>query len=256
MRFWMALMVVLATVMGSAAAQQQPAGPEAPEGPRVREYRPRPAANSTGGTITIPADTKVPLVLKQPISTKNARVGDGVYAQTNFPITQNDRVVIPVGTYVQGVITNIKRAGRVKGRAEVQFHFTSMIFRNGYTVSLPGSVEAVPGAENSKTTGPEGTVQHEGEKGKDIGQVAGTAATGAAIGGIAAQSAKGAGIGAGVGGAAGLALAMLTRGGDVRLENGTSVEMVISRPITLDENRLPRVGPVGPVMIDESRFSR
>jgi type IV secretion system protein VirB10 len=232
--------LILLSASAVAVTQQQPGA----NGPALGPARGSAAlAKSSAGAVpdeevTVPAGIKIPLVLKQAISTKNVRPGDAVYAQTNFPVTQDGRVLIPPGTYVQGVIASVKRAGRVKGRAEVLFHFTTLIFPNGYTVSMPGSVERVPDAEHAHMKGTEGTVQQEGEKGKDVGQIAGTAATGAAIGAIATQGAKGAGIGAGIGGATGLAIAMLTRHNDVRLESGTAVEMVLSRPITLDPGRV------------------
>jgi hypothetical protein len=53
----------------------------------------------------IPAGTKVLLTLKQVISTKNAREGDPVYAETAFPFVTNDRILIPAGTYIQGKIS-------------------------------------------------------------------------------------------------------------------------------------------------------
>jgi hypothetical protein len=49
---------------------------------------------------------------------------------------------------------------------------------------------------------------------------------------------KGAGIGAGVGGVAGIAIAMLSRGADVRLELGTSIEMEIQRDVPVDASRI------------------
>ena len=85
-------------------------------------------ASAAAPTIVVPAGTKVPLVLKNAVSTKSARPGDAVYLQTTFPITQNNRIVIPAGAYVQGVINRVQHAGRVKGKAEVQMHFTTMIF--------------------------------------------------------------------------------------------------------------------------------
>jgi type IV secretion system protein VirB10 len=237
------VMVGLLGAALGAFAQREPEGPVQPLDLRVRET-PAPISASAGAVsvrqITVATGTKIPLVLRQAISTKNARVGDAVYAETNFPVVQDDRTVIPAGTYVQGVISEIKKPGRIKGRAEVLFHFTTLVFPSGYTVQMPGSVENVPGAEHSRVKGPEGTVQQDGEKGKEIGTVASTAATGAGIGGLATQSGKGAGIGAGLGGATGLAIAMLTHGSDVRLERGTSVEMVLSRPLTLDQAKLPR----------------
>lgn len=197
------------------------------------------AAESSHGKLLVPAGTRVPVVLKNAISTKSARVGDSVYAQTSFPIAVNNRMVIPAGTYVQGRIAEVKRAGRVKGRAEVLFHFTSMVFPSGYTVSLPGSVDS-SGSDTSRVKDKEGTIEHEGEKGKDAGTVAKTAGEGAAIGSIADRSVKGAAIGGGLGAATGLAIGMLTRGSDIRLEPGTTVEMTLQRDLLLDETRVRR----------------
>jgi hypothetical protein len=195
------------------------------------------SSSKEGKTIIVPAGTKVPLVLKHALTTKSARVGDGVYLQSNFPITIDNAIVIPPGTYVQGVIDEIKRPGRIKGRAQVLFHFTTLIFPNGYTVSIPGSVESVPGMETSQMKDKEGTVQSSGQKGEDAATVGGAAATGGLIGGLS-HGAKGLGIGSGIGAAAGLATVLLTRGNDVRLESGTMVEMVFNRALNLDRARL------------------
>lgn len=200
---------------------------------------PAEAAKTTPGTeLTIPAGTKVPVALKHAISTKSAREGDPIYAETTFPVVQDNRVLIPANTYVQGRISNIKRPGRIKGRAEVLIHFTTMIYPSGYTVLLPGAVENVPGAEKTAMKGEEGTIQQSGEKAKDVGTVASTASTGAVIGGLS-QGGKGALIGAAAGGVVGTAIALLTRGNDVRLESGTTLEMVIQRPIPVDASRVP-----------------
>ncbi len=191
-----------------------------------------------GKQVMIPAGTKVPLVLKHAISTKGAQEGDPVYAETNFPVVLNDHVLIPAGTYVQGKITHVQRAGRIKGRAEVQMHFTTLIYPSGYTVMLPGSLENVPGADKTKMKGEEGTIQQDGQTGEKIGTVASTAGTGAVIGGLS-RGGKGALVGGGIGGAVGTAIALLTRGNDVKLESGTTVEMVIQREVALDGSRIP-----------------
>ena len=116
--------------------------------------------------LTIPSGTKVPLALKQAVSTKNAREGDAVYAVTTFPVVINDRIVIPAGTYVQGRISSVKRGGRVKGRAEVLMHFSTLIYPSGYTVVLPGAVENVPGAEKTSMKDEEGTIRQDSQTGR------------------------------------------------------------------------------------------
>jgi hypothetical protein len=198
----------------------------------VAQVPPEPKATPST-ELMIPAGTKVPVALKHAISTKGAREGDPIYAETTFPVVLNDRVLIPANTYVQGRISNIKRPGRIKGRAEVLIHFTTMIYPSGYTVLLPGAIENVPGAENTNMKGEEGTIQQSGSKAKDVGTVASTV-----IGGLS-QGGKGALVGAAAGGVVGTAIALLTRGNDVRLESGTTLEMVIQRSIPVDSSRVP-----------------
>ena len=217
-----------------AVAQQQNVAPAAPgptsaTGPAVVD-----------GKIIVPSGTQIPLVLRQAISTKNARVGDAVYAETSFPITLNDRILIPAGTYVQGRITDVKRGGRVKGKAQLLMHFTTLVFPTGYTAMLPGAVENMPGAEKTHMKGDEGKVEQDSSKAKDAASVATAASTGAMIGGLADQSAKGVGIGALAGGVAGLGYALLTRGPDVMLPVGTSVQMVLQRDLQLQDAKLAR----------------
>ena len=117
-------------------------------------------------TMVIPAGTKVPLALKQAISTKSAKEGDPVYAETTFPFVVDNRIIIPAGTYVQGRISHVQRPGRVKGRAELLMHFTSMIYPSGYTVVLPGSVDNMPGADKTSMKDSEGTIRQDGQKAK------------------------------------------------------------------------------------------
>jgi hypothetical protein len=188
--------------------------------------------------LMIPAGTKVPIALKHAISTKSSREGQSVYAETTFPVVLNSRVLIPAGTYVQGKISHVQRAGHVKGRAEVLMHFTTLIYPSGYTVVLPGSVENVPGADKTSMKDDEGTIRQDSQTGEKVGTVATAAGTGAVIGGLS-HGAKGGLIGAGVGGAVGSAIAMLSRGNDVKLDAGTTLEMVIQREVPLDGSRIP-----------------
>jgi len=189
----------------------------------------------------IPAGSKIPLTLTQAISTKNAREGDAVYAQTVFPFVLNSRVLVPAGTYIQGRISHVERAGRVKGRAELLVHFTSLIYPSGYTVMLPASVENTPGAEHKGVKDKEGTIQEDKDTGKRVEDAAKGGAIGtmggATAGGLATGGLNGARVGAGLGAAAGIAWALLRHGPDVRLEVGTSIEMEIQRDIRVDTSR-------------------
>ncbi len=130
----------------------------------------------------------------------------------------------------------------MKGRAEVLIHFTTLIYPSGYTVLLPGAVENVPGAEKTSIKDSEGTIRQDRQTGEKVGKAAEQGAeggmAGAVIGGLSSGSGTGAGVGAGIGGLTGIAIALLTRGADVRLDAGTTVQMVIQRDVPLDPTRI------------------
>ncbi|MGE5113624.1 MAG: hypothetical protein ACM3JB_22400 [Acidobacteriaceae bacterium] len=193
--------------------------------------------------LVVPAGTKIPVQLRQGVSTRNAQPGDPIYGQTTFPVVINGQVMIPGGTYVQGVVDSVKRAGRIKGTAELAFHITTLVFPNGYTLDMAAAIDQVPGDENSRMKEP-GTVQHDPEKGKDLERVGRGAAEGGAIGSIAGVAASPTLRGYGVGGLAGIAagsmIAVMARGSDVRFEPGTVVDVVLNRAIGIDPQKVMR----------------
>ncbi|MGA7927872.1 MAG: hypothetical protein WCA20_18030 [Candidatus Sulfotelmatobacter sp.] len=243
MRGLLTVLLISGIALGQAADVQKPDSAAASSAPAAAVApSPATAAASDPKVITIPAGTKIPLSLAQAISTKNARSGDAVYATTAFPFVMNDHVVVPAGSYIQGTIANVERAGHGHGRAEILMHFTSIIFPSGYTVMLPASVENTPGAGDKSVKDSEGTIQQDKDTGKRIedaakGGVYGTIG-GATAGGVATGGLNGARVGAGAGAAAGIAWALLKRGNDVKLDVGTSIEMEIQRPITVDATRI------------------
>src|SRR5947209_1270907 len=183
--------------------------------------------------ITVPAGTEVPLILRSAIDTKNTRIGDGVYCQTAFPVVVDNTIVIPAGTYVKGEVVKAQRAGKIKGRAEILFKFNTLIFPSGYTVEIPGTIHHDSGSASSSVDD-EGKITADPQKGKDAGTVAKGTGIGAAGGGIITGSRTGVLGGAGIGALAGLATVFATRGQDVRIEPGTSLKMLLQRPLTVD----------------------
>jgi type IV secretion system protein VirB10 len=192
----------------------------------------------------VPAGTKVLLQLRSAINTKSARPGDGVYLASVFPVVVGNRVMIPTGVYVQGVVDRVQRGGRIRGKAQLDMHFTTMIFPNGSVVEIPGVVDSVPGAkEQNVKNGGEGTIEQNGDKGRHAGQTAEIALpTGAGVGTIGG-AASGHPIEGGLAGlGAGLAtvgvVSLFTRNADVDIPAGTQVEMVLQRPLKLEEANL------------------
>src|ERR1700678_3948946 len=207
---------------------------------------PQPAA---APTYTVPAGTKILLSLKNGINTKTAQQGDGVYLVSSFPVVGNSRVMVPVGVYVQGVVDRVQRPGRVKGRAQLDLHFTTMIFPNGQVVEVPGVLNSLPGSDGPKVKGNEGTVEQAGNKGRDVGNVLKGAAIGAEAGaiggGINGNYGKGIGYGSLAGAAAGTIYTLFTRGNEIVIPPGTSVEMVLQRPLVLQQSQLAGIDETG-----------
>jgi len=242
----MRMFFTLLLVSGMAWAQTPEAPPAnapvaAPVTQSATPFVERSAAPLDPNAAVIPAGTKVPLLLKQAISTKNAREGDPVYAETAFPFVVNDRILIPAGTYIQGRIMHSEHAGRSKKRAEILIHFTSMIYPSGYTVVLPGSIENTPGADDKSVKDSEGTITQDKDTGKRVEDAAkGAAVAGSvgSIGGLAAGGLNGARYGGLAGIAGGVAWALLKHGPEVKLEVGTSIEMEIQRDVKVDATRI------------------
>jgi hypothetical protein len=232
----------------AATADQQVAIPEGmPVAPPPEAVQIPPAAPAKR-TFTVPAGTKVLLQLRSAVNTKSAKPGDGLYLASTFPVVVGTRVLIPAGVYVQGVVDSVVRPGRVKGRAQLNLHFSSIIFPNGTVVEIPGIINSLPGAHD-RNVDAEGKVQQEGSKGKDVARAAKIGLEGAGVGGIGGavggHPLEGAAIG-GLGGlAVGTVIALFTRGDDINIESGTPVEMVLQRPLVLEEANLSAALPDG-----------
>jgi len=201
-------------------------------------------------TYMVPAGTKVLLELRSAINTKSAKAGDGVYLSSTFPVVVGNRVMIPTGVYVQGVVDRVQRGG-MRAKAQLDMHFTSIIFPNGSVVEIPGVVDSVPGSKDQtvKNNG-EGTIEQNGDKGRNAGRTAEIALpSGAGVGTIGGAE-SGHPIEGGLAGlGAGLAtvgiVSLFTRNADVDIPRGTQVEMVLQRPLLLEEENLAGVGDPG-----------
>jgi hypothetical protein len=245
MRLMSAVVAVAALLaQGAILHAQEQQGPVTPPKttsttPVTKDAVTSPAAssNTTAENLVVPAGTRMPLVLHNAVTTRNARSGDPVYLETLFPIAIKGRILIPAGTYVQGEIQETKRPGKVKGVGEIRMRLNSMILPNGYTVDF-NAVPTNAGTGGNESTDSEGKIKGDTNKGGDVGTVVKSTGIGAGIGAIAGQSGKGAGIGAGVGAAVGLAAVLLTRGPEMELPRGTTVDIVTDRAIYLDASRV------------------
>jgi len=183
----------------------------------------------------IPKGAHALLRLVNSISTRTARPGDYIYFRTATPIAADGAIVVPADSYVQGVVTHSVRSGRVKGKAELAIRIETLTLTSGQVVKLNPRLASVDsGDSDQKVVGPENEIKQGATKGEDAAKIATTSGVGAAIGGMADRSWTAAGIGAGAGSALGLATVLLTRGKEVELIQGSTIDVIFERAVPIE----------------------
>ncbi len=182
----------------------------------------------------IPQGTHVLLKMMNSINTRTAAEGDQVYLQTATPVAAEGGIVIPVGSYVQGTVSHAKRSGKVAGRAELGIRLETLTLASGKVLKIAPRLSSVDAeGTGQKVDQKENQVKQGNDYGQDARRIAILAGSGAGIGGVADRAWEGAGIGAGIGGAVGVATTMLTRGHEVMLRQGSTLDVVFDRSISI-----------------------
>ncbi|PYU70497.1 MAG: hypothetical protein DMG49_11250 [Acidobacteria bacterium] len=245
-------LITLAVLVSSAAptnllAQEPSRSPLSEAAPATQATANCTAPAPNSDQVAVPTGTRLPLLLRNGINSRTAKAGDSVYFETEYPIAQNNRIVIPMGSFVRGRILESKRPGLIKGRGEFRMVLEQMTFPNGYTVSL-GATPASADRDGREGVDAEGKIVGPSGSGRDKMLALATTAGGAYIGTLAGTvasgaPAQGAWIGGGAGAAAGLIAILLTRGPEAELPRGTILDVVFDHQLILDLDRLPANDP-------------
>ncbi|MFQ5662820.1 MAG: hypothetical protein ACE5HL_03205 [Terriglobia bacterium] len=181
--------------------------------------------------VVLAEGTKIVFTLNDTLSTRDNRQGDPFSGVVSRSVRVGDRRVIPEGSVVRGVVTSVKRAGRIKGRAELGLRFDEIELPDGTVLDLAASLTDLD-EESRESVTEEGQVKGRGTKKRDAATIGVASGIGAAIGAIAGGG-KGTAIGAGSGAAAGAGMVLLTRGKDVKLKRGSELAIQLNRPLTI-----------------------
>lgn len=192
---------------------------------------PAPPAQGSGSLdgIVVPRKTEIFISLQRALNSKTASPGDKFSATVQVPVTHDDKIIVPVGSFIIGHVVYKKDPGRIKGKAELQLAFDTVILPDGTTRMLEASVTSAEGVALQEES-EDGTLEKDSEKGDKTadaamkGGVVG-AITGASIGVFRSGGsvARGIGVGSAIGAAGGAALALLQRGEDVELPRGAGL---------------------------------
>ena len=208
------------------------------------ESRPGTPDAAPPAEYVVETGSRILLRLTNSVDTRHTAPGDRIYLETVVPFFVDGHLIIPRGSVVIGSVTESQKAGRVKGRSSLSLRFESLTLPNGVMRDFRALPDQVDGHGNGNVDKSEGKIQGDGNKGGDARTVGTTTGAGAGIGGaIGAASGHvgaGLGIGAAAGAAAGLAGVLGSRGPEVVLPPGTTMELLLDRDLHYTRDELQR----------------
>lgn len=239
-KYKLALNVLALFLAGSCLAQ---------ETGQVQGAQPDQTQAAQNATVTIPARTRIALVLTHPIQSRYVHRGDDIYAQITSPVTSGHEAAIPPGAFVQGKVDKLDRKG---GRGELHLQSMSITFPDGYVAPVSGPLVLVTD---------EGYALKDPGKGRVIAMFA-LPGAGLGLGALIGHAAGGSGtningmkfnpgglkstaigsfVGLSIGGVA--AIALLAASHNFYLDVGAPVDMVLPEPLSLHQRQIADAGP-------------
>ena len=162
----------------------------------------------------IPVGTEIDVRLQNPLSSKTAQVEDRFEATTMVDVRDDrDRVLIPAGSMLRGVVSSVDKAGRIERQGKMTLAFDQVTVK-GRDYPFRATVTQA--------------LESEGIRG-EAGKIGAGAGVGAIIGGILGGF-KGAMAGILIGGGGTIAA---TEGKDVELPAGTVLRLRVDTPLDL-----------------------
>ena len=191
---------------------------------------------NTGDVRVVAPGTALDLVLASAIAADETAEGAEFFGKIIKDVLVDGRVVIPRGTVLHGVLSTLEAPKRAGRNGYIDAHFDYLTTPDGRHVPIEG---------NSTTRDSKGKAAA-----KVVGRAAGYAAIGGVVGsvmvlqygGLAAVAAShGTALagGAAIGGAAGLTIAMLTKGKSVMLPVGAELQVILGEPLNLPTMTIP-----------------
>jgi hypothetical protein len=173
-------------------------------------------AGAVAAQGTLPEGTKVPVLLGQSVSSKDATLGQVISGTVAEDIVRNGKVVIPRGTKANLKVVSVNSAGRLTGQPKLWLRLTS--------VEMKGKTYAVTSLANGQTGA---------SRGKRTAVGAGGGAVAGAVIGAIAGGGKGAAIGAAAGAGAGTAGAAATGKTEVEFSAEQTMNFSLKTALTV-----------------------
>lgn len=191
---------------------------------RAPEQAPRRArAAEAPSSLVLPAGTWITIRVDTPLSSNYSAPGQPFTGTLSQPLVVNGFVVARRGQTIGGVVSDVRKAGRVQGTSMLAFELTEISLVDGQQLPVRTQLMEFAGGTS---------------RGTDAIAIGATTGTGAAIGAAAAGGA-GAGIGAAAGAAASIIAVLATRGRPAEIYPETPVTFRILEPVTILTDQAP-----------------
>lgn len=175
--------------------------------------------------VTIPAGSRIAVVLDTPLSTRISRAGQKVSFRTSDAVRLEDGLEIPPDTAFSGSVVEVKRPGGF-GKSGVL-----RVKVDGVDLAAGASAPVVAHLE-SQDINAKGRLTTDNRHTTDLYSLAMYTLEGTLVG-SRIKGGKGAAVGAGAGALAALIIMMSHRGQDVYLEPGMPFQVVLEQPVDL-----------------------
>jgi hypothetical protein len=196
--------------------QYPPQNGQYPQAYNNGDAHPIPGGQRAGDQVTVPSGALLRIRINEGLNTKHTQPGSVFDGTVLNDVVADGAVAIPRGASIQGVVTDSKSSGALKGRGELGLQLTRLTL-GGQSYSLVSDVWTRDGADKTAHT---------------VNSAIGLGALGALFGAVAGGGA-GAAIGAGVGGAAGVASSAASPKGQVVIPPEAVLTFHLAQPATV-----------------------
>jgi hypothetical protein len=155
------------------------------------------SSSRSASTMEVPVGTELDVRTQQTLSSGTAQVEDRFEATTLVDLSEGNRVIVPAGSTLRGVVSAVNKAGRLERKGSLTLAFDQVTLR-GRSYPIRATVTQA--------------IESEGVKG-EVGKIGAGAGVGAIIGGI---------LGGFKGALAGI---LIGAGGTVAATDGKDVEL-------------------------------
>jgi hypothetical protein len=176
------------------------------------------SVNAQDSIYRLEPGTRIRVQMDNEINSEVASVNDTFTTTIAEAVKVRETVVLPVGTVIEGRITNVERAAGGGKGGSLSVRFETIRFENGEKREIEGVlINELKAARTQKTS---------------ILAILGGMGLGALVGGVTKGS-SGALIGAGVGAGAGTGIALARKGKNVRIKSDEKFEIRLTKEVVL-----------------------